>query len=261
MSVMGRPASPGMSLMILAVGVVNRRTRSSPSRKSVAMSVLLSRFFMSLFDARQLVDLGLQLVVDRLQLLVERLHLLLRGRQLLVGGLQLFVGGLQLLVRRLELLLRRLHLLARGLHLLARALQLLAPAPPTRAVCAAPRRLAAACAAGRRRRRRRSRPSPSRAAPSARSSFWTVRSTRLRPAVGPHLARRARRPARLLAERRREGAGQLVAQPLARHREDVHVGLADRRLQVLAGAAADVEDVALVVVRARRPARSAAAIS
>jgi hypothetical protein len=48
MSVMGRPESPGMSLMIRVVGVVKRRTLRSPSRNSVAMSVLLRRFFMSL---------------------------------------------------------------------------------------------------------------------------------------------------------------------------------------------------------------------
>ena len=38
-----------MSLMMLAVGVVNLRTNKSPSKNSVAMSVLFRRFFMSLF--------------------------------------------------------------------------------------------------------------------------------------------------------------------------------------------------------------------
>ena len=68
----------------------------------------------------------------------------------------------------------------------------------------------------------------------------------LRPAVGPHLhapqGDRAFLPERLL-----ECGGQLEAQPLAGHGEDVPVGLAGRRLQVLARPPADVEDVALVV--------------
>ncbi len=50
MSVTGRPASLGMSLMSLAVCFVNRRTRSSASRNSVAISVLFRRLLMSLFE-------------------------------------------------------------------------------------------------------------------------------------------------------------------------------------------------------------------
>ena len=41
--------SPGISWTILLACVVKRRTFSAPSRKTVAMSVALSRFFMSLF--------------------------------------------------------------------------------------------------------------------------------------------------------------------------------------------------------------------
>ncbi len=51
--------------------------------------------------ARDLFQLGLQLIVDRLQFLVDRLQFLLTGLQflcgrtiLLIDGLQLFVGGL-----------------------------------------------------------------------------------------------------------------------------------------------------------------------
>src|SRR3989304_3641124 len=47
-SVMGRPTSPGMSLVIFVAWAVNRRTRSSLSKKRTAISVLSSRFFMSL---------------------------------------------------------------------------------------------------------------------------------------------------------------------------------------------------------------------
>ena len=54
---------------------------------------------------REIVELGLQLGIDRLQLLVHRLRFFLGGRQLLVGGLQLLVGGLQLFVGRLQFLL------------------------------------------------------------------------------------------------------------------------------------------------------------
>ena len=68
----------------------------------------------------------------------------------------------------------------------------------------------------------------------------------LRRAVGHHLGG-PRGDRAVLAERRRERARQLVAQPLARHGEDVEVGLADRGLEVLPRAPADVEDVALVV--------------
>ena len=50
-----------------------------------------------------------------------------------------------------------------------------------------------------------------------------------------------------LPDRLLKGARQFVAQPFAGHGEDVPVGLARRRLEVLAGSPADVEDVALVV--------------
>ena len=84
---------------------------SSLSRKMVAMSVPLSRFFMSSLARDSSSTLRLQLGVDGLQLLVERLQLLLGGLELLVGALQLLVGGLQLLVGGLELLVGGLELL------------------------------------------------------------------------------------------------------------------------------------------------------
>ena len=48
MSVMGRPMSPGIRLMMRVVGSVKRRTLSTSSRNKIAISVLSSRFFMSL---------------------------------------------------------------------------------------------------------------------------------------------------------------------------------------------------------------------
>ncbi len=120
---MGRPTSPGMSLMIFVAWVVNRRTLRSLSKNNVAMSVLLSRFFMSLLDRDKLVHLGLQLGVDGLEFLVQRLHLLLGGGEFLVGGLQFFVGGLHFFVGGPEFLLRGLHLFAGGLQLQADLLE------------------------------------------------------------------------------------------------------------------------------------------
>ena len=126
-----RPAHvAGDQLMILVVWLVNRRTRSSLSRNRVAMSVLSSRFFMSLLRPGQIVHLGLQLGVDRLQFLVHGLHLFLGGGQFLVGGLQFLVGGLQFLVGGFEFFLRGLHLFAGGLQLLAGLLRAPAPVPP-----------------------------------------------------------------------------------------------------------------------------------
>ena len=56
----------------------------------------------------------------------------------------------------------------------------------------------------------------------------------------------------VLPERFLEGAGQFVAQTFAGHGEEVPVGLAGGRFQVLARATADVEDVALVIDEHRR---------
>ena len=67
---------------------------------------------------RQLLRLGLQLVVDGQQFLVG-------GLQLLVGGLQFLVGGLQFLVGRLQFLGLRQQLLIAGLQLLDHGLQML----------------------------------------------------------------------------------------------------------------------------------------
>ena len=47
MSVSGRPASPGRRLTSFVIPVVYHRRLSRPSRKTVAMLVLFSRFFMS----------------------------------------------------------------------------------------------------------------------------------------------------------------------------------------------------------------------
>src|SRR5215471_573384 len=57
--------------------------------------------------ARQLIDFGLQLGVDRAQFFVQRLHLLLGGLKFFVGSLQLFNGGLQRFLGGLQLPLER----------------------------------------------------------------------------------------------------------------------------------------------------------
>ena len=67
----------------------------------------------------ELLDLDLQLLVDRRQLLVDRL-------QLLLAGLELLGRRAQLLVHRLQLFVRRLGLLDLGLVLLDGDAQLLA---------------------------------------------------------------------------------------------------------------------------------------
>jgi hypothetical protein len=76
-------------------------------------------------------------------------------------------------------------------------------------------------------------------------SLWTVRSTVWVEPLARYVDGRNGHAPRVSA-RGLEILRELVPEPLACHREDVEVGLPDRRLQVLAGAAADVEDVALL---------------
>ena len=83
-----------------------RRTDADVRRADEVLQVVVR--------AGRLLDLALELVVDRRQLLVDRLQLLLarlelfgRRAQLLVDRLQFLVRGLQLLVLRLVLLDRR----------------------------------------------------------------------------------------------------------------------------------------------------------
>ena len=83
------------------------------------------------------------------------------------------------------------------------------------------------------------------AAPGS-SSRWTVTSTHCLPPLVPTLSPRSDHGF-LLPERFLEGAGQFVAQPFAGHGEDVPVGFAGGRFQIFAGPAADIEDVALVI--------------
>ena len=68
-------------------------------------------------DPAELVDLILQLLVDRVQLLVDRLQLFLAGLQFFGGRMQLFVDRLQLLIRGLQLFDRGFVLLNRGAQL------------------------------------------------------------------------------------------------------------------------------------------------
>jgi len=81
--VIGRPKSAGINLMIFVAWGVNRRTLRSLSKKSVAISVLLSRFFMSRWPATARPPWP-AIRCSRYGALVHRLHLLLRGREFFV---------------------------------------------------------------------------------------------------------------------------------------------------------------------------------
>ena len=185
--------------------------------------------------------------LTRLQFLVQRLHLLLGGGELLVGGLQFLVGGLQLLVGDLSSSWE-VCISSRVVRSSSRAC---CSSCSSSARCRAVRpRGAAPAAFGGRGWRGHVGEDDHHHAPAAASgssSRWTVTSTHCFAAVGPDLESVQGDHAVLLPERLWKALGQLVAQPLAGHGEDVPVGLAGGRFQVLAGPPADVEDVALVV--------------
>ena len=65
-------------------------------------------------------------------------------------------------------------------------------------------------------------------------------------AIGPHL-HAPYADGVFPAERGREGGSELVSKSLTRHREDVHIGLASRGLQVLPRFTADINDVSFII--------------
>ena len=81
---------------------------------------VVEKVFHIVLHPGQLLDLGLQLVIDRDQFLVDRLKLLLGCLEFFVGRLQLFVGRLQFLVGRPEFFVEGLVLVDRRLQILAR---------------------------------------------------------------------------------------------------------------------------------------------
>ncbi len=191
----------------------------------------------------ELLDLPLELLVDRDQLLVEALELLLRGRQLLVRRLELLVRGLHLLVRGL-------HVLARGLHLLDRALQPLARLPELRLapVRPGPGGLPAGFRRG----------GGDRAASLLEDHDHQVAELgRLADRPDEHVDRdRAAvrlereglgRHRRVLAEGPVDRVLEPGPEPVPGHREDVERGPAGRRLEEPADPARDVDDVAALV--------------
>jgi len=111
-SVMGRPTSPGMSLMIFVAWVVNRRTFRSLSKNSVAISVLLSRFFMSLLDRDNSSTRACNSVLTVWSSSFSDCISSLDVVEFFVGGLKFFIGGLHLLIGRAEFFLGTLHFLA-----------------------------------------------------------------------------------------------------------------------------------------------------
>ncbi len=207
---------------------------------------------------RQIGHLGLQLGVDRGQFLVDRLQLLLGGLQLLVGGLQFFVDRLHLLVGGFELFVGGLQLLNGGLEIFLLGPQFLLERRDVRINV----RIGAVRSRG-----------------DVRGSLlhlFGIDSMRLlqddqiqgRLLCRGRTARRHRadgqvdrgevavgfdpqaRAAHGLLVRRGfvQGRGQVAPQPFAGHLQDVvDAGLARGRFQVQAGAAVQIEDVALAV--------------
>ena len=100
---------------------VKRRTRKFASRKITAMSVLLSRFAMSLVVASSWAIFACSCALTVDELFIDRL-------QLFLAGLELFVGALQLLVDRGGFFVRGLELFVGGFVGFGRALQLRAAA-------------------------------------------------------------------------------------------------------------------------------------
>ena len=193
---------------------------------------------------RQLLDLRLQLGVDRLHFFVEGLQFLLGTVQFFVGALQFLVVRLQLLIRGAEFLLGGLHFFDGGLKALARAAEFLFQF-------------------GRRDRRVRRRRRRSAAAPMG---LLHGRLLEHHQEHTPQGSRLGKRPDREVDGREAavgldlhaaggngglscrgvvDGNAKFLAQPLAGHRKDIVVDLSRRRLQVLSGASVDIEDVAL----------------
>ena len=113
MSSSGRPMSAAMTLKSSRAGRREAHELQSAVDEQHADLGGGDEVLQIVVDARHLVDLGLQLLIDGRQLLVDRLQLLLAGLELLGSRAQLLVDRLQLLVRRLQLLVLRLVLLDR----------------------------------------------------------------------------------------------------------------------------------------------------
>ena len=192
-------------------------------------------------------------MVDRLHLLVHRLHFFLGGGQLLVGTLQFFVGRLQFFVGRFEFLLRTLHLFAGGLQLLVRLLQCLLQGGQLGALAlgSVPGGLARSFAQNFARTlangRRNDVGKHHQHHPAQRRRFAQGLQRdfdRLRASIGAH-RQISHGDGGVAADGTGEVGVEGACQPFSRHRKNVQVGSAGGRLQVFAGPAADIDDVAL----------------
>ena len=192
----------------------------------------------------------MQLGIHRLQFFVEGLQFFLGGGQLLIGRLQFFIGGLQFLVARLELFHRGLHFLMGDLQRLAGLLQFL----HQRGMRLRRDLLARTATWQRRGNILEDDDHP------AAQGFGLVEGLHhhiddLRTAIGADLQAVEQDGLRRVFQRLADHAGEGLAQAFAGHGVDVDVGLAGGGLQIFAGAAADVEDVAFAIHQhgGRRP--------
>ena len=110
----GRPTSDGQQIEDVAGARRGQLHAQQPIEEDRADLGGVDQVLEVVVRERQLLDLDLQLLVDRRELLVDRLQLLLARLELLGGGPQLLVDRLQLLVRRLGLLRLRLVLIDRA---------------------------------------------------------------------------------------------------------------------------------------------------
>ena len=192
----------------------------------------------------------MQLLVQRVELLVGRLQLLLGGVQLLVGRLQLLVAGEDLLVGGLQLFVRGFDLLNDRLQVFAARAQLRLEALDEGVLARIGLRRLPAGGRGRLRRRRTGRrraveehqemPAASRSERDHLDADVTHAAVLLEPE--PVLADGGAALARGM-----EGRPDAVQEPLARHLEEAHAGIAGGGLEKRARLAAELDDLQLGV--------------
>ena len=232
-------------MTIVTSTVASRLTRS-----------LLTRLSSSLRAVQLLVD-GVELFVGALQLFLGRVELFVGALQFLVAREDLFVGGLQFLVGGLEVLDDRLQIFAAGCQL----------------VCQAGTRASVSRLPG----RRASRHLPSAAVGRRRGADRLLeqdqtecRVVRVRERHDLEISTACHSPllwistlsspapARRLRRAVCSARPQREQQPLARHLQQVQVGIAGGGLEVGAGLAAELDDLSSAVDDDTRRAESAA---